>query len=173
MMNLGALGGGLAGHGLGAGGGAMGGLFSALDSPGRAVRGVLTSAMGGTPGYTDDDGDEVRPRNGSILPAAVGLAGGLAASFIPGLTPLAPYVGAASSGLAQMIGEAIDPVGFSSFTPSEITQRMGVGGNGLVDFAAGAAIGVLNWLRQTPWAREKVEGLYLYTLRQQARHDKA
>jgi len=31
----------------------------------------------------------------------------------------------------------------------------------------------LKFLRKTPWAREKVEGLYLYTLRQQARHDQA
>jgi len=148
MVNLGALGGGLggiAGHGLGAAGGAMGGIFSAMDAPGRAVRGVLTSAMGGQPGATDMDGDEAQPRNGSILPAAVGLAGGLAASFIPGLTPLAPYVGAASAGLAQMIGEAIDPIGFSSFTPSEITQRMGIGGNPLVDFAAGAAMDPLTY----------------------------
>ena len=27
----------------------------------------------------------------------------------------------------------------------------------------------LKFLRKTPWAREKVEGLYLYTLREQAR----
>ena len=29
----------------------------------------------------------------------------------------------------------------------------------------------LKVLRKTPWAREKVEGLYLYTLRQTRRHE--
>lgn len=29
----------------------------------------------------------------------------------------------------------------------------------------------LKVLRKTPWARDKVEGLYLYTLRQTRRHD--
>jgi len=30
----------------------------------------------------------------------------------------------------------------------------------------------LKFLRKTPWAREKVESLYLYTLRQKAKKDK-
>lgn len=31
----------------------------------------------------------------------------------------------------------------------------------------------LKMLRKTPWAREKVEGLYLYSLREQRREDRA
>ena len=31
----------------------------------------------------------------------------------------------------------------------------------------------LKFLRKTPWAREKVEGLYLFVLREQARRERA
>lgn len=64
--------------------------------------------------------------------------------------------------LEQLLTDLVDHYGWEG-----LAQRIG-----LRCFAQNPSIASsLKVLRKTPWAREKVEGLYLYTLRQSRRQD--
>ncbi len=123
----------------------LGGRLSAIGL------GMGTKAMPATIPQSPIDNafpDQPQPREtgqGSFVPAMAGLAAGLGSTLVPGLQPLAPMIGAAATGLAQMLGEAIDPINYDTMTPSELTTRMGVGGSGALDFLAGAATDPLTY----------------------------
>lgn len=140
---------GLAGAGAGATAGmgsrATGGLMGALDAPRRSVAGALMAALGGAPGAMDEEtGEQMPGREGSVLPALLGLGVGGASMLIPGMQPFAPWLGAAAAGLGQMGGEQAGLT--DAFDPGEVTGAMGMGDDPLTGMLAGAAMDPLTYL---------------------------